>query len=55
MFQNETVKISRVFRACSPQGFTKNDLEIHINNFFEKNTLKDIVYRVNRNQTKELN
>ena len=32
-----------------------DDLEIHINNFFEKNTLKDIVYRVNRNQTKELN
>ena len=32
-----------------------DDLETHINNFFEKNTLKDIVYRVNRNQTKELN
>ena len=32
-----------------------DDLETHINNFFEKNTLKDIVYRINRNQTKELN
>ena len=26
-----------------------DDLEIHINNFFEKNTLKDIIYRVNKN------
>ena len=25
------------------------DLETHINNFFEKNTLKDIIYRVNKN------
>jgi Rrf2 family iron-sulfur cluster assembly transcriptional regulator len=25
------------------------DLEIHINNFFEKNTLKDIIYRVSKN------
>ena len=32
-----------------------DDLEIHINNFFEKNTLKDIVFRVNKNQQKELN
>ena len=32
-----------------------DDLEIHINNFFEKNTLKDIIYRVNENQQKELN
>ena len=31
------------------------DLETHINNFFEKNTLKDIVFRVNKNQQKELN
>ncbi len=31
-----------------------DDLEKHINNFFEKNTLKDIVYRVNKNQQKEL-
>ena len=29
-----------------------NDLEIHINNFFEKNTLKDIIYRVNKVQQK---
>tara|TARA_Y100000590_G_scaffold64616_1_gene69633 strand:+ start:2665 stop:3105 length:441 start_codon:yes stop_codon:yes gene_type:complete len=32
-----------------------DDLETHINNFFEKNTLKDIVYRVNKNKKKELN
>ena len=32
-----------------------DDLETHINNFFEKNTLKDIVFRVNKNQQKELN
>ena len=31
-----------------------DELEIHINNFFEKNTLKDIIYRVNRNRQKEL-
>ena len=31
-----------------------DDLETHINNFFEKNTLKDIVYRVNKKQQKEL-
>ena len=32
-----------------------DDLETHINNFFEKNTLWDIVYRVNNNQQKEVN
>ena len=32
-----------------------DDLETHINNFFEKNTLKDIVFRLNKNQQKELN
>ena len=32
-----------------------DDLEAHINDFFEKNTLKDIVYRVNINQKRELN
>ena len=31
-----------------------DDLEHHINNFFEKNTLRDIIYRVNKNQQKEL-
>ncbi len=31
-----------------------DDLETHINNFFEKNTLKDIIYRVGKNQ-KEIN
>jgi len=32
-----------------------NDLEIHINNFFEKNTLKDIASKANKFQQKELN
>jgi len=33
-----------------------DDLESHINNFFEKNTLKDIVIRVNqKNKQRELN
>ena len=32
-----------------------DDLESHINNFFEKNTLKDIIYRVNKKQQKEIN
>ena len=32
-----------------------DDLEIYINNFFEKNTLKDIIYRANRDQQRELN
>ena len=32
-----------------------DDLEIHINNFFEKNTLKDILYKETRYEQKELN
>ena len=32
-----------------------DDLETHINNFFEKNTLKDIIYKANKNQPKEIN
>ena len=32
-----------------------DDLETHINSFFEKNTLKDIIYRVNKNKQRELN
>ena len=32
-----------------------DELETHINNFFEKNTLKDVIYRVNEDQQKELN
>ena len=32
-----------------------DDLEAHINNFFEKNTLNDIIYRVGKNQQKEIN
>jgi len=32
-----------------------DDLENHINSFFEKNTLKDIIYRTTKNPQKELN
>ena len=32
-----------------------DDLETHINNFFDRNTLKDIIYRVNKSHHKELN
>ena len=32
-----------------------DDLETHINNFFDKNTLKDIIYRVNKKSQKEIN
>ena len=32
-----------------------DDLETHINIFFEKNTLKDIIYRVEKRQQKEMN
>ena len=32
-----------------------DDLEIHINNFFERNTLKDILYKDTRYKQKELN
>ena len=32
-----------------------DDLETHIHNFFEKNTLKDIVYKTSKNHTQELN
>ena len=32
-----------------------DDLETHINNFFEKNTLRDIIYREVKDQKKELN
>ena len=31
------------------------DLEIHIHNFFEKNTLRDIVYKTSKGSTQELN
>jgi len=31
-----------------------NDLEIYINNFFEKNTLKDILFRVGKSKQKQL-
>ena len=31
-----------------------DDLEIYINNFLEKNTLRDIIYRTNKYQQKEL-
>ena len=32
-----------------------DELENYINNFFEKNTLKDIIYRANKNKQKDLN
>ena len=32
-----------------------DDLESHINDFFESNTLKDIIYRVRKRQHKETN
>ena len=32
-----------------------DDLETHINNFFERNTLKDIIYRIKNKQQKEIN
>ena len=32
-----------------------DDLETHINNFFEKNTLKDIIYRIKNKLEKEIN
>ena len=32
-----------------------DDLETHINNFFEKKTLKDIIYRIKNKQQKEIN
>tara|TARA_Y100000590_G_scaffold452695_1_gene596311 strand:- start:200 stop:640 length:441 start_codon:yes stop_codon:yes gene_type:complete len=32
-----------------------DDLETHINNFFKKNTLKDIIFKVNKNKETELN
>ena len=31
-----------------------DDLEVHINNFFEQNTLKDIILRVTKDKQKEL-
>jgi len=31
-----------------------DDLEIHINSFFEKNSLKDIIFRVNKDRQREL-
>ena len=32
-----------------------DELEMHINNFFEKNTLQDILYKNTKNKQKELN
>ena len=32
-----------------------DELEDHINNFFEKNTLKDIIHKVNKRQQKDFN
>ena len=58
----ETVKCNKESKKACNGKSTKcithdlwDDLETHINNFFEKNTLKDIIYRVRNNQPKELN
>ena len=58
----ETLKCSKESkRGCNHKSIkciTHNlwdDLEIHINSFFEKNTLKDIVHRVNKDKQTELN
>ena len=32
-----------------------DDLESHINNFFEKNTLRDVIFKEYKEQHKELN
>ena len=32
-----------------------DELETHINNFFERNTLKDIIFRVSKEKQRELN
>ena len=32
-----------------------DELESHINSFFEKNTLEDIIFKANKNQQKDLN
>ena len=32
-----------------------DDLENHINNFFEKNTLNDIIFKYTKDKQKELN
>ena len=58
----KTVKCNKKSkRSCNGKSIkciTHNlwdELETHINNFFEKNTLKDIIYRTNRDQQRELN
>jgi Rrf2 family transcriptional regulator, iron-sulfur cluster assembly transcription factor len=48
-------------KGCNGKSFkciTHNlldDLEKHINSFFEQNTLRDIIYKENRNQQREMN
>jgi len=58
----KTVKCKRESKKGCNGKLTKcithylwDDLETHINNFFEKNTLKDIVYKNNKHQIKEIN
>ena len=62
---NETIKTVKCKKSSkkgcngkSVKCITHNlwdDLEIHINNFFEKNTLKDILYKETKYEHKELN
>ena len=58
----KTVKCKRESKKGCNGKLTKcithylwDDLETHINNFFEKNTLKDIIYKNNKSQIKEIN
>ena len=57
----ETVACKREFKkGCNGKSFKCithdlwDDLENHINNFFKKNTLRDIVYRVDKNKQLEI-
>ena len=62
---NETIKTVKCKKSSkkgcngkSVKCITHNlwdDLEIHINNFFEKNTLKDILYKETKYEHKDLN
>ena len=62
---NETIKTVKCKKSSkkgcngkSVKCITHNlwdDLETHINNFFEKNTLKDILYKETKYEHKELN
>ena len=58
----ETLGCKREFKkGCNGKSikcithYLWDELETHINEFFEKNTLRDIIYRVNKDQQRELN